>query len=677
MPRDMAQTCTITWTPTEQQRRESRLWRFMRWVAERHGVETSTYREIWRWSVEETPAFWGAVREHFGVLGDGLDGPVLSSEQMPSASWFPDARLNFAENLLRHAQEPELADQAAILNIDEDNSLMTVTWKQLERQVASLATHLDRLGVAPGDVVAAVLPNIPEAIIGLLATASIGAIWTINSPDLSAAATLDRIRQLEPKILIVVDDYRFNGKHIDQTGHLDALEAGLPGLAHTIAVRTLDKLAPATRRAPAAANPPRLHFDELTAADATPRYRRLPFAHPLWVLFSSGTTGQPKGIVHGHGGITLEALKGTGLNQDMGPGDIYYVAANTSWMVWNTLSTNLMAGASIVTYAGSATYGAKDRQFEVISLTGATMCAVGAAYLSLVEKAGLSPRTSWDLGSLRSILSTGSPLPDSTWLWVHEHVKRNVHLGSDTGGTDICSGFIGSNPLEPVHLGELQGPLLGVAVEAWSEDGERVLDQVGDMVITRPMPSMPVFLWGDTDTTKYRNSYFWKFPGVWVQGDWITETSHGTFVVHGRSDATLNRFGVRMGSADIYAALQHVPEIRESLVIGLELPNGGYYMPLFVALERGTELTEELKAGIAATIRSHASARHVPDEIIAAPDIPLTHARKKIEVPIKNLFAGKEPGTAVNLASLANPEAVNWFIEQSQQFRKRAEATHA
>ncbi|MEV7605711.1 acetoacetate--CoA ligase [Paenarthrobacter sp. NPDC089322] len=665
----MAQKPTITWTPTDQQRHETRLWSFMRWMAENRGVQTTTYREIWRWSVEEMPAFWGAVREYFDVLGDALDGPVLASEHMPSAVWFPEARLNFAENLLRHAQDPKLANRVAIYNIDEHNNVTTITWKQLEGQVASLAAHLDDLGVGPSDVVAAVLPNIPEAIIGLLATASLGAIWTINSPDLSATATLDRIRQLEPRILIGADGYQFNGKHIDQTDHLAAVENGLPGLSHTIVVRADGKSAPTSAGASADAHSQWLGFDELTSGNTGPSYRRLPFSHPLWVLFSSGTTGQPKGIVHGHGGITLEALKGTGLNQDMGPGDIYYVAANTSWMVWNTLSTNLMAGASIVTYAGSPTFGSKDRQFEIISLTGATMFAVGAAYLSLVEKAGLCPRSSWNLSSLRSILSTGSPLPESTWLWVHDEVKSDVHLGSDTGGTDICSGFIGSNPLESVHLGELQGPLLGVAVQAWSEDGERVVDQVGDMVITRPMPSMPVFLWGDKDAAKYKESYFWKFPGTWVQGDWITETSRGTFIVHGRSDATLNRFGVRMGSADIYAALQHVPEIKESLVIGLELPGGGYYMPLFVALEQDVELDEDLKARITATIRANASARHVPDEIIVAPDIPLTHARKKIEVPIKNLFAGKEPAKAVNLASLANPSAVPWFIEQAKQFR--------
>lgn len=674
MPRDIART--ITWSPTEEQRHGSRLWDFMRWAAENHGVQTSSYRDIWRWSVDEVPTFWTAVSEYFGVLGDGLDGPALLSEDMPGASWFPEARLNFAENLLRHAQDPNLADRVAIQNIDEENNVTTITWKQLEMQVASLAAHLNVLGVAPGDVVAAVLPNIPEAVVGLLATASLGAIWTINSPDLSPAATLDRVRQLSPKVLIGTDGYTFNGKHIDQRGHLATIEAGLPALSHTIVVREAHQQTPAPTDGPAESR--WISFDELTTATAAPRYHKVPFAHPLWVLFSSGTTGQPKGIVHGHGGITLEALKGTGLNQDMGPGDIYYVAANTSWMVWNTLSTNLMAGASIVTYAGSPTFGTKDRQFEIISLTGATMFAVGAAYLSLVEKAGLSPNRSWNLSSLRSILSTGSPLPESTWLWVHREVKEDVHLGSDTGGTDICSGFIGSNPLDPVYLGELQGPLLGVAVQAWSDEGERVLDQVGDMVITRPMPSMPVFLWGDTDMTKYKEAYFWKFPGTWVQGDWITETANGTFVVHGRSDATLNRYGVRMGSADIYAALQHVPEIKESLVIGLELPGGGYYMPLFVTMELDVELNTELKDKINATIRSHASARHIPDEIIVAPDIPLTHARKKIEVPVKNLFAGKDPAKAVNLASLANPESVTWFIEQARQFRfQHQEESHS
>lgn len=645
----------VTWQPSVEQQQQCRLWDFMTWVGRHRGIELADYRDVWQWSVQDASEFWDAVRQYFEVLGDGLDGPALTDEQMPGARWYPNARLNFAENVLRHAQNPALADTTALLTVTEENVVTDLTWRQLEAQVASLAGRLRVLGVGEGDRVAAVLPNLPEAIIGLLATASIGALWTINSPDLSADATLDRLRQLEPKVLIGVDGYRFNGKYFDRREHLATVEAGLPSVDHTIVVDSEHVATPECIG-------PRIDFAGLVTDSVSADYTRVAFDHPLWILFSSGTTGAPKGIVHGHGGITLEALKGAGLNQDMGPGDLYYVAANTSWMVWNTLVNNLMSGASVVTYAGSPMVGRKDRQFEIIALTGATMFATGAAYLSVVEKAGLHPGADWDLSCLRSILSTGSPLPDSTWLWVHEHVKRDVHLGSDSGGTDICSGFIGSNPLEPVHVGELQGPLLGVAVEAWSEGGDRVIGEVGEMIITRPMPSMPVFFWGDADGTKYRSAYFEKFTDVWTHGDWITETPQGSFVVHGRSDATLNRGGVRLGSADIYAALQFVPEVQDSLVIGIEQPNGGYYMPLFVTLTQGETLSPELRDRIRATIHRHTSARHVPDDIIVAPAIPVTHANKKIEVPIKKIFIGHDPATAVNRGSLANPEAVDWFV---------------
>jgi acetoacetyl-CoA synthetase len=657
-----------TWRPTAEQREASRLWDFMSWTAEHRGIRTADYREVWQWSVRDPGEFWDAVREYFGVVGEGFEGPALAEERMPRAVWYPHARLNFAENVLRHARDARLAQTTAVLAIDENDVTCELTWRQLAARVASLAAHLKRLGVEPGDRVAAVLPNLPEAVIGLLAAASIGAVWTINSPDLSVPATLDRLRRLEPKILIGVDGYRFNGKDIRRLAHLAEVEAGLPGLRHTILVRHLDP-APATGPETGQPAPGRLDFTALVADDTEPAFLRVPFDHPLWILFSSGTTGAPKGIVHGHGGMTLEALKGMGLNQDMGPGDRYYVAANTSWMVWNTLVNNLMSGASVVTYAGSPTHRRGDRQFEVIALTGATMFATGAAYLSLAEKAALQPGKEWDLSRLRSILSTGSPLPDSTWSWVHDHVKRDVHLGSDTGGTDICSGFVGSNPLEPVHLGRLQGPLLGVAVEAWSEAGKRVVGEVGEMVVTRPMPSMPVFFWGDEDGTEYRGAYFGKFPGAWTQGDWITETPEGEFIVHGRSDATLNRLGVRLGSGDIYAALQHVPEIRDALVIGVERPGGGYWMPLFVVLDDSTGLTDELRARIKTTVRERTSHRHVPDDIIAAPAVPVTHALKKIEVPVKKLFVGHDPDTAVNRGSLANPEVIDWYVEQARRFR--------
>jgi acetoacetyl-CoA synthetase len=635
----------------------------MQWVGEHRGITLADYRQAWRWSVHDVSGFWDAVREYFGVAGTGFNGPALAFERMPGAVWYPSARMNFAENMLLHALTPACADMVAIRSITEDNLVRSLTWRQLHSQVASLATALRALGVQPGERVAAVLPNIPEAIVGLLATASLGAIWTINSPELSVTATLDRLDQLQPVVLIGASRYRFNGKDVDCRAQLYTLPDKLPSLRHTIVVNDPDEAdnAPSAREL--------LDFAALVNDGAEAAYAPVPFDHPLWILFSSGTTGKPKGIVHGHGGMTLEALKFYGLNHDVGIGDVYYVGANTSWMVWNTLAYNLMCGASVVTYAGSPTYGRADRQFDIIARTGTTIFATGAAYLSRVQSAQLSPRRDWDLSQLRSIMSTGSPLPDSTWQWVHEHVKADVHLGSDSGGTEICSAFIGSNPLEPVHLGRLQGPELGVAVQAWDDSGARVIGEVGEMVITKPLPSMPVALWNDPDGARYSAAYFERFPGVWTHGDWITETPEGEFIVHGRSDATLNRGGVRLGSSDIYAALESVPEVLDALVVGAEEPDGGYYMPLFVVLAHGAELTDELATRIKATIRQHSSPRHVPDEIIAAPGVPLTHTLKKAEVPVKKLFAGHDPATAIAKGSLTNPDTIDFYIEQARRRR--------
>lgn len=655
----MAQAPPVTWQPVNP--KETEVFRFAQWLVDtRHvpleplisggSVASDLYRRLHAWSISELSAFWDAVREYFGVLGTGFATPALADAAMPGASWYPNAKLNFAENLLERTRDTVDQDSTALLTINEDNSTEALSWEQLRTRVHGLAEQLRELGTQPGDRVAAVLPNIAEAIIGLLAAATIGAVWTINSPDLTPTATLARLRQLEPKVLITTAGYTFNDRWHDLADYNADLLAQLPSLDHQLDIADF-------RTAP---------------IDGNQEYARLAFDHPLWVLFSSGTTGDPKGIIHGHGGMLLESLKGKALNQDLSTDDRYYVAANTSWMVWNTLAQALCCGSSIVVYGGSPKINAIDRQFEIIARTNTTRFAVGAPYLTLVERSGLSPGQRWDLAGLRSILSTAAPLPESTWRWVHEHVNASVRLGSDSGGTDICSGFIGTNPLEPIHLGEIQGPLLGVDARAFDDVGEEVWDQVGELVITQPMPSMPIALWNDPDNTRYRETYFERFAatakhpsGVWAHGDWVLQTRRGSFIVEGRSDATLNRQGVRLGTAEIYAALGQLPEVTESTVIGVERPDGGYWMPLFVQLAQDTMLTAELTARIQDAIRTQASARHVPDEILAVEAIPVTHTGKRIEVPLKKLFAGRS--NAINEDAIANPEALAKFVQLAGQ----------
>lgn len=653
----------ITWRPTSPQ--DTAMYRFAQWLVEQRGVElgplneadgqvpADLFRRLQAWSVTELSEFWDAIRDYFNVIGTGFDTPALTDATMPGATWYPNAQLNFAENVLERTRE--LVDQAAtaVLHIDEDNAIDTISWQQLRTRVHGLAEQLREFGVQPGDRIAAVLPNNVEAMIGLLASATIGAVWTINSPDLTPTATLARLHQLEPAALITTPGYTFNGRWFELSDYNAEILAGLPSVQHHLDIH-----------------------DYRPAPTAEQDYVRVSFDHPLWILFSSGTTGDPKGIVHGHGGMLLESLKGQSLHQNMTPADRYYVAANTSWMVWNTLVQALTCGTSVVVYGGSPKITGADRQFEVIAKTGATRFAVGAPYLTLVERSGVSPAQRWDLTGLKSILSTAAPLPESTWRWVHEHVNPTVRLGSDTGGTDICSGFVGTNPLEPIRLGELQGPMLGVAAKSFSDEtGAEVFDEVGELVITAPMPSMPLYLWNDTeDRQRYRNTYFDRFPatseyphGVWAQGDWVVQTTRGSFIVEGRSDATLNRQGVRLGTAEIYAALAYIDEVVQSTVIGVEEPGGGYWMPLFVQLAEDVQLTDALQDRIRDVIRSQASMRHVPDEIIAVIEIPVTHSGKRVEVPLKKLFSGRPAADTINQDAIANPGALEEFVQLAEQ----------
>lgn len=621
--------------------------RFLDEVAAREGVQLDDYRSALDWSTTDIAGFWDSVRRHFDVVGE-WPGPALRSERMPGAKWFPEARLNYAEHLLRRADGPE-ADRTAIVHVDEDGRRRELSWRDLAASVHSVAAGLRARGVGPGDVVAAVLPNVPETIIALLATASIGAIWSVCSPELAAPAAISRLSQLSPVVLFGSIGYEFNGKWLDRRAHLGEIAAALP------TVRELIEVGPDG-------------FDGLLAVPGDPEYERVGFDHPLWVLFTSGTTGAPKGIVHGHGGMLLEGLKLLGLHCELTEEDRFSVAANTSWMVWNLLVDSLLTGASIVTYSGSPTYPRVDRQFQLSAQTGVTVFGAGAAYLRAVQESGLNPGTDSDLSSVRLGITTGSTLAAPTALWLCDQFSPEFRLADSSGGTDICSGFIGGNPLEPVRLGRMQGAMLGVALEIYGADGRPVREQVGELVITKPMPAMPVAFWNDPDGSRYRNAYFAQFPDVWTHGDWAVESVDGTCEVLGRSDATLNRGGVRLGSAEIYSALDKIEGIHDSMVLGVEVPGGDYWMPLFVVLDGSRALDDDLTAEIRTAIRNRASARHVPDEIIAVPAIPLTHTGKKVEVPVKRLFVG-DGAPAPDRGALANPAALDWFVQRAADFR--------
>ena len=649
----------VLWSPTPQHVAASRMAQYQRWLADLRGVQTTDYASLWRWSVNDLDRFWSSIWDYFEVLGTRGD-VALADASMPGAVWFPGARVNWAANILRN----NTSERAAIIELGEGDESSALSWEELSAQVANLAAAFRGMGVQPGDRIAAVLPNIAATVVAVLAAASVGAIWTCCSPEFGLQGLVSRFSQVEPTVLIGADGYRYNGRDVDKTELLDQLGAELPSVRHRIMVRHLHRESGPVEGAD--------DFAALVAGNAEPRYADLPFDHPLWILYSSGTTGAPKGIVHSHGGILLESLKANALHYDLDSGDRVFIAASTSWVVWNMLIDAMSTGATIVTYDGSPTAHGPDTLFRICAQHGVTRFGTGAAYLVQCEKAQVTPAARHDLSALRSILSTGSPLPDSTFRWVYTDVAPDGHLGSDSGGTDVATAFLGANPRQPVRVGELQGPCLGVAVEAWDEAGRPVIGQVGEMVITAPMPSMPVFFWNDSDGSRYRDAYFSSYPNVWRHGDWITITEQGSAIVHGRSDSTINRGGVRMGSSDIYAAVEALPEIAASLVIGAELEDGGYYMPLFVTTKPGYRLDEQLRERIRTAIRNQVSPRHVPDDIIAAPAVPLTHTGKRLEIPVKKLLQGASAVKAGNPDSVADLSVWQWYVDFAHRYRSGA-----
>jgi acetoacetyl-CoA synthetase len=661
-PEPAARTSEPLWRPGPERIARARLTGFHQWAARQHGAPTpggtdpatdpaTDYAALHAWSVRAPDAFWRAITEWFDVRFSTPADTVLADPAMPGARWFPGARLNYAEHALRPALDPDRAEQPAVVHADERQVPATVTWAELSRQVASSAATLRRLGVTPGDRVSGYVSNTVHAVVALLATAAVGGVWTSCAPDFGAPSVLDRFQQVEPVVLFAVDGYRYGGKTHDRTATVAELRAGLPSLRATVHIPLLGTPAPEGT----------LHWDESIAQDVEPAYEQVAFDHPLWVLYSSGTTGLPKAIVQSQGGILLEHLKQTGLHLDLGPGDRFFWYTSTGWMMWNFLVSGLLAGATTVLYDGSPGYPDISAQWQVAERTGATVFGTSAAYVIACRKAGVRPGRDLDLSAVDCVATTGSPLPPDGFRWLHDEVAEDLWIASVSGGTDVCSCFAGGVPTLPVHIGELQAPCLGTDLQAWDAQGRPVTDEVGELVVTNPMPSMPIRFWNDPGDTRYRESYFEMFPGVWRHGDWITLTSRGTVVIHGRSDSTLNRQGVRMGSSDIYEVVERLPEIAESLVIGVEQPDGGYWMPLFVRLAEGAALDDALRDRIRTAVRSQLSPRHVPDEVIAVPGVPHTLTGKRIEVPVKRLLQGAALEEAVNPGSVDDLEVLRFY----------------
>jgi acetoacetyl-CoA synthetase len=645
------------WEPPASLVERARMSEYMRWLAAERGRDFATYDELWGWSVGDLDAFWSSIWDFFDVQADGDPTPVLAEREMPGARWFPNANLNYAEHVFRGKADGGVA----ILHASELRELGELTWGELRAQVAAVAAGLRGLGVEKGDRVVAYLPNVPEAIVAFLATASIGAVWSSCSPDFGPASVVDRFAQIEPKVLFAVDGYRYGGKDFDRRDTVAQLQEAMPSLAGTVVLPYLDSDPDLSPLRDATA------WGALLAAGegAELRFERVPFDHPLWVLYSSGTTGLPKAIVQGQGGILLEHLKKLHLHVDSHPGDRLFWFTTTGWMMWNFLVSGLLTEAAIVLYDGNPGHPDMGALWDLADEAGVTMFGTSAAYIAACIKAGEEPAAGRDLSRLKALGSTGSPLSPEGFDWVYEQLGADTWLFSTSGGTDLCTAFVGGVPLLPVYRGELQARALGAAVEAWDEEGRAVVGEVGELVVTEPMPSMPVRFWGDADGSRYRSSYFEMFPGTWRHGDWIEITSRGTAVIYGRSDSTINRGGIRMGTSEIYRAVLDLDEIVDALVVDVPRPGTDGWMPLFVVLREGAELDEDLIREIARRVRSQCSPRHVPDEVFAIDAVPRTLSGKVLEVPVKRILMGTPAAQAASRDSLANPAALDYFTEMA------------
>ncbi|MDQ7781402.1 MAG: acetoacetate--CoA ligase [Desulfomonilaceae bacterium] len=647
----------LLWKPSEALKKSANITHYLAWLHREKGLRFAGYEELWEWSTGSLEDFWESLWDYYEIKASKPYDRVLSTRSMPGASWFDGSHLNYAEHVFRNVStgRPALKFQSEI------HPLTETTWDELREQVSAVSVALRNMGVVPGDRVVAYMPNIPQTVVAFLACAGIGATWSSCSPDFGIRSITDRFRQIGPKVLLAVDGYQYGGKRFDCRPVVERLQEALPTLERTILVPYLQSASQAEGIGHA------LLWQDLLRERGELVFEQVPFSHPLWVVYSSGTTGLPKPLVHGHGGILIELLKFLGLHVNVQPRDVFFWFSTTGWVMWNILQAGLLTGATAVLYDGSPGYPDMDVLWDMAEKSGMSVFGTSAAYLTACMSEALEPGKVHDLSALNAVGSTGSPLSPAGFKWVYDSVKRDLLLGSVSGGTDPCSALVGCCPLLPVRAGEIQCRCLGVKAEAFDENGNPLTDQVGELVITEPMPSMPLYLWNDPDNRRYKESYFEAYPGVWRHGDWVRITSGGSAVIVGRSDSTLKRMGVRMGSSEIYGVVDELPEVLESLIIGYEGPDGHYRMPLFVALKPGFEMNDELKTGIKNAIRKALSPRHVPDEVFAIAEVPKTLNAKKLEVPVKKILSGVPTELAVNVDSMSNPESLEFFVRMAEE----------
>lgn len=652
---------TLLWEPSEKRKQAAKINHYMKWLATHKQMNFQNYHSLWEWSVQDIEGFWESIWDYFDIQGKNYYKTILSSHKMPGAKWFPEATINYTEHVLRN----RMSNEPAIIHSSENRPISEISWQKLYRDTAAMQQTMKKLGIQKGDRVVAYLPNIYEAVVAFLATASLGAIWSSASPDFGTQSVIDRFQQIEPKLFFTIDGYLYGGKEFDRTTVAAQIQSSLPTLAATIAIPYLNQEATFSPLQPV------IFWEDAIQSSGNPslNVEYVLFNDPLWVLFSSGTTGKPKPIVQSQGGILLEHLKALTFHADLGEGDRFFWYTTTGWMMWNFLVGGLLTGSTIILYDGNPAYPTKDMLWKLAEETKMTLFGTSASYITSCMKDDLKPYQQFDLHYLKNISSTGSPLPPEGFQWCYENVKRDLWIASASGGTDVCTAFILGVPILPVYAGELQCRGLGAKIESFNEDGDPVIDEVGELVLTEPFPSMPIYFWNDPDGSRLNNSYFDVFPGIWRHGDYLKITKSNTCVIYGRSDATINRGGVRIGTSEIYRAVDHVTEVADSLIVDIPRPDGDSFVPLFVVMKSGYRLTDDIKYSISQHIRNHCSPRHVPTGIYQVPDLPRTLNGKKLEIPVKKILMGKPMEQVVNKGSLHNAEALDAFYKFAEKMK--------